>query len=198
MPRRRTSRFYEPDAAAPPGRCCEWPDCVETAQYRAPRSREALREYRWFCLEHIRTYNAKWDYFAGMSPEEIEAHIRADTTWRRPTWRLGSRPTATAESEAWSRLRDVFGLFEDGDIPGNARDPRSGTSAGQLTAAERQAISVLEIPWPSTLEALKRRYKVLVKKHHPDANGGDKASEERLKEIIQAYSTLRQSLDAQG
>src|SRR5260370_8144243 len=60
-------------------------------EYRAPRARARLNEHRWFCVEHVREYNKKWDYFAGHDAEAIEAHIRADTTWRRPVWPLGGR-----------------------------------------------------------------------------------------------------------
>ena len=78
------------DGAAPHQRVCETPGCRLAGEYRAPRARDRLNEYRWFCLEHVREYNKKWDYYAGLGAEQIEAHIRADTTWRRPVWPLGA------------------------------------------------------------------------------------------------------------
>src|ERR1700741_1759636 len=72
-------------------RICEGPGCMLCGDYRAPRPRDRLTDYRWFCLEHVREYNKNWDYFAGLDAEQIEAHIRADTIWRRPVWTLGGR-----------------------------------------------------------------------------------------------------------
>ena len=66
------------------------PSCGALGDYRAPKSRNALNDYWWFCLEHVRAYNASWDFYKGMSPVEIEAATRADTAWQRPTWPLGS------------------------------------------------------------------------------------------------------------
>ncbi|HET9018229.1 MAG TPA: molecular chaperone DnaJ, partial [Acetobacteraceae bacterium] len=81
-------RAYAPDPDAP-GRCCDMPGCGGAGEYRAPKSRQSLREYWWFCLEHVRAYNAAWDFYKGMSPAQIEAEMRADTHWQRPTWPLG-------------------------------------------------------------------------------------------------------------
>src|ERR1044071_6752201 len=91
MPPRRAKPLTATDGAALDQRVCEAPGCRLAGDYRAPRARDRLNEYRWFCLEHVRDYNKKWDYFAGLGAEQIEAHIRADTTWRRPVWPLGAR-----------------------------------------------------------------------------------------------------------
>src|ERR1700733_7099351 len=85
-------------------RTCEAPGCSQHGEFRAPYARDRLDEYRWFCLEHVREYNKKWDYFAGLDAEAIEQHIRADTTWRRPVWPLGGRRT---------RIHDPLGLSEE-------------------------------------------------------------------------------------
>src|SRR5260370_27862078 len=91
MARRRANPLTATDGAQTHQRVCEQPGCRLWGEYRAPRARDRLNEHRWFCLEHIREYNKKWDYFAGLDADEIEAHIRADTTWRRPVWPLGGR-----------------------------------------------------------------------------------------------------------
>ena len=65
------------------------PGCPLEGEYRAPKSRSQLRDYFWFCLDHVRAYNAAWDFYKGMSPGQIEAHLRDDTAWQRPTWPLG-------------------------------------------------------------------------------------------------------------
>lgn len=160
---------------APP-HVCAWPGCERSGDYPAPRSRERLRDFIWFCLEHVREYNRRWDYFAGMSPAEIDAHRAADYTWHRPTWRLGAGFAGTG-----FRFRDVHGLFgEDG--------PGTGRTRPRTRGEEMMAVLGLEPGF--SLAELKQRYKTLVKKYHPDLNGGDKAAEERLKSIVEAYTYL--------
>lgn len=170
---------------------CEWPGCGAPAPHRAPKSRQELHESRWFCLDHIREFNAAWNYFEGMSDAEVEADIRRDTTWQRPSWRLGTflgRSKARFKPE--DVLRDPFGLFGEGPRPRSSEPPPAPHPTGPMAEAMR----VMELAEPLTLEALKKRYKVLVKLHHPDANQGDKAAEERFKRITQAYRTLMTGL----
>ena len=92
------ARAYAPDPAAP-GRCCDLPGCGAPGEYRAPKSRLNLREYWWFCLEHVRAYNSTWDYYKGMSPVEMERELRADTAWQRPSWPLGRLGPATWDDD---------------------------------------------------------------------------------------------------
>ncbi len=159
-------------------RCCAWPGCGECGLYRAPLARDRLREFQFFCLDHVREFNRQWNFFAGMSASEIEAHQRADVTWHRPSWRFG---TSAGSDPPW---RDVFGLFgEEAAQPGRPARP--------ATKVERMmAVLALEVGF--TLDELKARFKALVKQHHPDLHGGDKAAEERLKLIIEAYTYLRE------
>ncbi|MBV8776433.1 MAG: J domain-containing protein [Alphaproteobacteria bacterium] len=176
---------------APPARLCDHPGCEAGGEFRAPRSRLELNHYYWFCLDHVRSYNAAWNYYAGMSEAEIEAEIRYDTTWQRPTWKLGQRHGPAYEA----RMRDPFNVY-------NGKPYRNGGSRGRAfgndastraASACEQALAVFDIDPPFTQTALKARYKVLVKLHHPDAHGGDKDAEEKLKIINQAYTTLKAS-----
>jgi DnaJ-like protein len=180
MARPRLADFYE--RTEPPPRGCDRPGCTGGGEYRAPRSRADLNTYFWFCLEHVREYNAAWNYYAGMSENEIEAEIRNDTTWQRPSWPLGAR-----FSSLHGRLRDDFGFF------GADEDGRAAPAKKRMLSPEEQALLVFEIEPPFTLVRLKARYKELVKLHHPDAHGGDKEAEEKLKVINLAYSTLKAS-----
>src|SRR5215470_19470132 len=111
-------------AADTPVRPCDHAGCVAGGDHRAPKSRLDLHDYYWFCLEHVRAYNSAWNYYAGMSDREVEAEIRSDTVWQRPSWRLGARhgPALAA------RLRDCFGLFSEG--AGKARDRRRDAAGG--------------------------------------------------------------------
>ena len=182
-------RAFAPDPAAP-GRACDMPACAAMGEYRAPKSRRNLREYWWFCLEHVRAYNAGWDYYKGMTPGEIEAELRRDTAWQRPSWPLG-RLGGTAADEAW--LHDPLHLLAAGRV-------RRGTAASpdQPPPELREPLATLGLAWPLTLEALRSRYKDLAKQHHPDANGGARDAEERIKTITLAYATLRARLVSEG
>jgi hypothetical protein len=190
---RRThkARAYAPDPEAP-GRLCDIPGCCLDGEYRAPKSRTHLRDYFWFCLDHVRAYNASWDYYKGMSAAQIEAHMRADTGWQRPTWPLGRLGSATWEDEL---LHDPLHLLE------RRRTQRGmGSERGddhQMPAEMREPMATLGLSWPTTLDAVKTRYKELAKRHHPDANGGDRAAEERLKTINLAYAAVRTRLAAE-
>jgi DnaJ domain len=164
-------------------RHCDHPGCAGDGEFRAPRARDRLNEYYWFCLTHVRAYNAAWNYYAGMSPEEIERDLRRDTTWQRPTWPLGGK---TGKGRFSFTMHDPFDIFEDdgeGGAPTKTRTP------------EAEAMRVLDLEGELTLAILKARYKELVKLHHPDANGGDKEAEEKFKQINQAYTTLRNFLN---
>ena len=175
-------------AADPPVRLCDHPGCIAGGDFRAPKSRLDLHDYYWFCLEHVRAYNSAWNYYAGMSDAEIEAEIRHDTVWQRPSWKLGDR-----HGPAYAdRVRDHFGVFSNGSQTGGWQDNgRPDAAVRRLLSAREQALAVFEIEPPFTPVRLKSRYKALVKLHHPDAHGGDKAAEEKLKIINQAYATLK-------
>jgi hypothetical protein len=163
---------------------CEHPGCVSAGSFRAPRSRDDLRNYFAFCLDHVRQYNLAWDYFGDMTPEEIESQIRRDTVWERPTWRLGSASRSAHRAEDY--VNDPLGVFG----ATHRRTDHNG-SGYRLSTQEEKALALLQVEPPITKDRIKARYKALVKRHHPDANGGDKAAEERLKEINLAYSTLK-------
>ena len=180
------ARAYAPDPAATPGRPCDHPGCRLGGEYRAPKGRDSLNEYHWFCLEHVRAYNASWDYYRGMTPGQIEAMTRADTGWQRPTWPLGSLGTRGFDE---TNLHDPLHLLASGRI-------RRGTQSEPMhTPREiRDPMQTLGLEWPISLDTLKSRYKELAKRHHPDANGGDRAAEERLKSINLAYAAVRHYL----
>lgn len=193
---RETAGFTEaPDRT----RVCACEGCSEEGLYRAPVAPDCLESYYWFCLDHVREYNRAWNFCAGRSDAEIEALIREDTVGWRPTWPLGELGGRFTRVHL-DRIRDAFGLFEDEREA--ERRARAGFSEGGCrhrrwpSDPEKRALDVLELEPPVTEEALKARYKELVKRHHPDANGGDKVAEERLKLINEAYATLRSSLGA--
>ncbi|HVJ53916.1 MAG TPA: J domain-containing protein [Aliidongia sp.] len=166
----------------PQVRCCDEPGCTAEGQFRAPRSRARLGDsenYLWLCLDHVRAYNAAWNYYQGMSEDQIESELRRDTVWQRPTWPLGWRT-------ALHRMRDPLDIM-GGDGPEAERAARK-----RPLSDEEKALILFDLEPPFTLNELKRRYKVLVKLNHPDAHGGDKMAEERLKAITLAYALLKE------
>lgn len=174
---------------------CSHPGCAEQGEYRAPRSRHALRTYIWFCLEHVRAYNKAWDYYADMDAADIERHVREDVTWQRPTWPLGARGGPDPIDGQKTGIKDGFGVYEDsvGRAGAGRNDDGDTREYRHLRAPEREALDVMNLAPPVTLEIVRDRYKELVKQLHPDANGGDKRAEERLKLVNHAYSTLKNS-----
>ena len=182
------ARAYDPDPAAP-GRGCDVPGCPNEGEYRAPKSRDALREYFWFCLDHVRAYNAAWDFYKGMSPGQIEAHMRDDTGWQRPTWPLGRLGGGMPEEDFVHDRLDILGAA------GMRQGRGAGTAPSNRPPADlRQPLDTLGLTWPVSLDEVKTRYKELAKCHHPDANGGDRAAEERFKTINMAYAQVRSHL----
>ena len=167
-------------------RRCEHPSCDLDGEYRAPKSRSALTEYYWFCLEHVREYNATWDFFDGMDESEIEQFRVRDMTWHRPTWKLGSNSATTADINGF---HDDFGLLGTHTRTGAAQAAEERQPRWRL-APDKKALAVLDLSVYCTIDEIKIRYKELVKRFHPDANGGSKDTEDRLKDINQAYSFL--------
>jgi len=163
------------------------PGCTHQGEYRAPKSRTSLNEYWWFCLEHVRAYNATWDFYKGMTPGQIEAQLRLDTAWQRPTWPLGRLGGGAIDEDA---LRASLDMMSGGRTRARRRE------AERAPEELREPLTALGLDWPTTLDQVKARYKALAKRHHPDANGGDRAAEERLKIINIAYAALRTRLSA--
>ncbi len=190
----RRSKQYMGDRSSEHATACEHPGCQNPGVYRAPRDR-SLRDYMWLCLDHVREHNKSWNYYEGMSQAEIELEKRQDTVWQRPTWKLGEKDAATARAfyERKAKVNDPFNVFSDEKHQGNAQsrpEAKPGTPA--------YAMQILDLDHPLTRQGLKLRYHALVKEHHPDRHGGDKAAEEKLKTINEAYTILLKVLDANG
>lgn len=183
---KRSWRVPYEEPPKPQVRRCDHPGCAHEGEYRAPKARDRLNDYYWFCLDHVRAYNAAWDFYRGMSQDQIEDEIRRSTTWQRETWPLGAK---TGGRRFNFSVHDPLGVFDE-EMAAEAQ------AKARMETPEEAAMRVMELDGPLTLAILKARYKELVKRHHPDVHGGDKAAEEKFKEINQAYTTLLASLNA--
>jgi DnaJ domain len=175
---------------------CEWPRCDAPATHRAPKGRLHASEYWRFCLNHVREYNNSYNFFEGMSDDAIAKYQKEDLTGHRPTWKMGSiggesgdakRTTQRRRGSGWA-AEDPFDLFDRATRSGQAKPSRE---ARKVLNAQRRALDVLGLEADAQRADIKAKFKVLVKRHHPDANGGDRTSEDRLREIIQAYNYLK-------
>jgi hypothetical protein len=176
---------------------CQWPRCDAPATHRAPKGRLRASEYWQFCLAHVREYNNSYNFFAGMSDEAIAKYQKDDITGHRPTWKLGSiggkraarRGRSEFKDSGWA-AEDPFSLFGETGA-GNTGHARATPEARKIFNAQRRALDALGLEADAKRTDIKSRFKMLVKRHHPDANGGDRGSEERLREIIAAYNYLK-------
>jgi hypothetical protein len=173
---------------------CEWPGCAGAATHRAPKGRDREKEYWQFCLDHVREYNHSYNFFAGMSTDDIARYQREAVIGHRPTWKMGmngGKPTGRSRGArfgpTFEGAEDAFGLLGDAQNADHLR--RRETRV--IHNAERRSLDALGFEGAATTAEIKVRFKELVKRHHPDANGGDRSTEDRLREIIQAYNYLK-------
>lgn len=175
--------------------CCEWPGCTGFATHRAPKGRLHEREYWRFCLDHVREYNQSYNFFAGMSDEAVAKYQKDALTGHRPTWKMGlnggqrTRPHSDDAAGFFASSHDPFDISAE---LGSERAHRARPEPQRpVRNAERKALHVLGLETDAAAADIKTRFKALVKRHHPDANGGDRSSEDKLREIIQAYNYLK-------
>lgn len=173
---------------------CDVEGCAERGDFKAPKSRDALNSYYWFCLEHVREYNQNWDFFKGMSQFEIEKTMSRTATWDRPTWRFteAGKNEENIRKAAYQRFttEDIF--F---DFGGNSDENKESAkiNLGSIPHPAVEALAVMNLQPPVEWPDVKARYKALAKRYHPDTNGADKNAEEQLKKINLAYSILKLS-----
>jgi hypothetical protein len=197
IPPRRTRPEVREEAVRVQG--CEHPGCSEPGKFRAPKGRDLEGQYFHFCVDHVRQYNASYDYFRGMSPDALAEYQKSAATGHRPTWTVGTNgahkpgeEAGRAEAFRNAAYEDPFDIFA-GSGRRKAQSSKEASEARQLKNVERQSLEKLDLDMNATAVQIRARYKELVKRLHPDANGGDRGSEGKLREIIQAYKYLRQA-----
>lgn len=178
---------------------CDWQGCDKSGTHRAPKGRGREGEYHLYCLDHVRDYNKSYNYFSGMSDDDVAAFQKASVTGHRPTWSSGVNAWASTGFRSAAppqfgfapdfRTADPFNLFDYA----RSANQNTGPQRKPIRNAERKSLSALDLTEDATAADIKSRFKALVKIHHPDINGGDKQSEDRLREVIQAYNQLKQA-----
>lgn len=200
------SKYFErmrirPDAKAEAkshGPQCQWDGCDQPGTHKAPVGRMKEGEYFHFCVNHVREYNKGYNYFSGLRDNDIARFQKEALTGHRPTWQMGVNAAARSQPEFstkrsgragyYNRIRDPFNLFGS-----QANPAQTATRQRKARPLEAKALETLGLATNATSEDIKARYKQLVKQHHPDANGGNRDSEDRFRDVIQAYRLLKQS-----
>ncbi|MCB5204451.1 DnaJ domain-containing protein [Neorhizobium sp. T786] len=178
---------------------CQWDGCEKPGGHRAPVGRNAEGQFFLFCFEHVKEYNKGYNYFSGLSDGEIARYQKEAVTGHRPTWTVGVNKSVkdaplhstlrSGSAASQHRIKDPFSFVAGG----RAKGPRYQTAGRKLKTLEAKAFDTMGLGAAATSAEIKSRYKELVKKHHPDANGGDRGSEERFRAVIQAYQLLKQA-----
>ncbi len=162
---------------------CEWENCEQSGDFKAPIEKDNSKNYRWLCEEHIKLFNKNWNYFEGMNQNEIENFIKSDITWHRPTQKFGSSDNFF--NILWNNaLNDNFEIFKN-------MVKNKSISSKKLSKKDQEAFTILELETNSDWSAIQKKFKTLVKKFHPDKNLGNKKYEDKLKKITLAYSHLK-------
>ena len=161
---------------------CEWQNCREYGKFKAPAEKDNSKNFRWLCEEHIKLFNKNWNYFDGMSQNEIEQFIKSDVTWHRPTQKFGSPENFF--NILWNNaLEDKYKFFTQGR--------KNFKYSKKLCEKDKDAFAIMGLEFNSDWAAIQKKFKTLVKKFHPDRHLGNKKYEDKLKKITLAYSHLK-------
>jgi hypothetical protein len=185
-------RFHGRVHHAAPQRC-QWAGCAADGEFKAPKPGAAeAADYQWLCLEHVRLFNEAYDYFRGLTPEEVLAAQSGHPSWDRKTWPFASN------GGGFGRASDLHIHDPMEILTGQPRLKRftekPQTRGGvMLTAKDKAALKTLELTAEATPRHIKQRYKALVRTYHPDSNGGDRSREALLHKVVEAYTHLAKS-----
>ena len=164
---------------------CDWENCDQPGNYRAPVEKDNSKNYRLLCLEHIKLFNKKWNYFFDMTDQQIEYFIKSDLTWHKSTKSFSS--SENFFNILWNNaLEDKLNIFKSTGFKEYTKT--------NLTSTDRDALAVMELKYDSKWEEIQKQFKTLVKKYHPDKNLGSRKFEYKLKKITLAYSQLKMTM----
>lgn len=184
------------------GRGCDAPGCSEAGEFRAPGRRasgfDGPGDWRWFCLDHVRAFNAGYDFFEGMSADEILDAQSPAYGWGAGSSKGRNAFSATAGVDGvprWADFDDPLDAISAraGGIRSRARREAEMAMDGRFSREEAQALEEMGLGLDADRTRLRRRYSELVRRYHPDRNGGDRKFEARLGRVVEAYQLLRKS-----
>ena len=162
---------------------CGWKNCNESGKFKAPQEKDNSKNYKWLCEEHIKLFNKNWNYFEGMRQSEIEAFLKSDLTWHRPTQKFGSSDNFF--NILWNNaLNGKFDFFKREKVI-------NGFNGSKLSEKDMDAFKIMELESNADWPIIQKKFKTLVKKFHPDRNAGNKKFDDKLKKITLAYSHLK-------
>lgn len=167
---------------------CSWPDCDDHGTFPAPAEPRS-REKRFFCKQHIAEHNRNYNFFEGMTDEDADAYRRGTITGHRPTWALGTRRARGTNQTDW-QFQDPLELLE----PSLRREAKEAAPRGKyVSPGQKRALDLLDLDERADAKAVRQNYKLLLKRYHPDMNGGERHYEDELNRVIQAYNYLKAS-----
>jgi len=187
----RQPRFH---GRVPGQHACSAPGCTEPGEFRAPPEEGARANFngpgswRYFCLDHVREFNAGYNFFTGMTAEEIHAQQRPYAGWERETRAFSA--TAQGGTPRWSDFIDPLDAIQARYGTGGQQARKDGKP---LSDADRRALKTLGLDAEADRRALRQRYSELVRRYHPDRNGGDRSQEKKLQQVIDAYTQLKKA-----
>jgi hypothetical protein len=176
---------------------CDWKGCEASATHRAPKGRDREKDYWNFCLAHVREYNQSYNFFKGMSDDAVARYQKDSLTGHRPTWKIGMNGPINeavkrrARQAGFDSAEDPFNVFNEAGGRWRAGSEPQQPDGRMIRNAERKALSDLGLENDASKTDVRTAFKALVKQHHPDTNGGDRSTEDRLRDIIQAYKYLK-------
>ncbi|SFI43783.1 DnaJ domain-containing protein [Bosea sp. OK403] len=171
---------------------CDHAGCARVGEFRAPQGRGREGKFFLFCMEHVKAYNATYNYFAGMDDEALAAYAKQEEIGHRPTWKLGVNSKAARMAQRGRVAGGGEADVQDGfNIFGSRRAQEAANPEPRVGVVARKALEALNLDITADSAAIKARYKELVKRFHPDANGGDRSREGTLQEILKAYQQLK-------
>jgi hypothetical protein len=180
-------------ALKPGERACDHAGCRAAATTRAPKSREMLNEHYWFCQPHAAEYNRSWDFFAGMSEAQVQAAQAARAHGDRPTWQFKASRFSREAASFSNNVGKGEGYADPLGVLGAKKKREAEAPVRHLGKLERNALGELDLTDEADGPTIRARYTELVKRCHPDANGGDRSAEHRLQRVIKAYKTLQKA-----
>lgn len=169
---------------------CAHPGCADPGEFRAPGAHRADFDgpgaWRWLCLDHVREFNSGYNWFDGMTPDEISAAQTPYGGWDRETRAFASN--GADRPPRWADFADPLDAIGARFQANKAAERKDGRP---LSDVDRKHLRTLGLEVDVDRRRLRTRYAELLRRYHPDKNGGDRSHEKALSQVIEAYTALK-------